>query len=395
MATFVDPSQGSATTNPVGAGQGSLSWLFDPLNLYVVDPLTSLVTNRIALPLLSKTYSLLGKVTVKIVGVINPATAAKMEENLNDPLSTASLLKIADYLQNVSLQWGKRSPTNYPGIHYLDICSIIAARHTYIFASDAKAILGAPALLRNLADQICIAAEEEMVQPPVPSGGKRRRPRSEGPSVFLQNWEKERPELLGTHAKKPLQAATGAGFALNKLRQNACELINAREKEVRQKIVKEAAYRTCKTFIASTTRAASKAGIAFVCHLIVGGSSVLLTPSLSDMTQTASFGLNSVGACLFMQCPKTVNDFYNCRMLDVRTSKLREYAICVGQENISHIIQTAKVQFGPHAIKSVLDKFSQRVATYRIDIAFEDGVQPFLQTTAQRALFNAHVSEVP
>jgi hypothetical protein len=390
MATLIDPSQGPATTS-----QGSLNRLFDSLNLYVVDPLTSLVTNRIAVPMLSKTYSLLGKVAVKVVGMVNPAAAAKMEENLNDPLSTASLLKIADYVQNVSLQWGKRSPTTYPGVHYLDICTIIAARHTYIFASDAKAILGAPALLRNLADQIGTAAEEEMVQPPAPSERKRRRPRSQGPSVFLQNWEKGRPELVGTNAQKPLQAATGAAFALNRLLQNASELINAREKEVRQKIVKEAAYRTCKNFIASTTRAVSKAGIAFVCHQFVGVSSLLLTPSLSGMTQTASLGLNSVGACLFMQCPKTINDFYNCRMLDVKASKLREYAICVGQENITHIIQTAKVQFGPHVIKAVLDKFDQRVATYRIDIAFEDGTQPFLQNNAQRALFNASVSEAP
>lgn len=379
MATFIDISQGSAN-----ASQGSLDWFFNPLNLYVVEPITSLVTNRIALPLLNRTYSCLGGVVVKVTGMVNAVAADKIRESLKDPFSTKSLLGIARYVKNVSMEWGSRSPSTYPGLHYLDTCSIIGARYTYIFATDATDLLLAPTNLRILAEKILTAAEGVQVSALADAEGVKpgvkHRKHEQPRSLLLEQWEIDRPELLGKPVIEPTfqVGKWSATSALSTLRQNAYALIAAREQEVRQKIVSEAAYRVCKWGIASTTRATIKVGIAFACHQVVVGSSLLLlTPSLSNMTQTASVGGSSLAACLFMKSSKTTDNLHNSQRLGAR------YEACVGQENITHIINTVKTQFVGHFSEDRMKEFENEVADYRIKISFEDGGALFLQTPEQ------------
>ena len=329
MATPVDPSN-----------RGTLDWL----NAYVVEPLTSLVTNRIALPVLNKAYSCLGNTAVWLVRKVNGPTADKMQQSLKDPFSTETLLAAGDYFRTVSLAWGRRSPNSSPGVHYFDMCSIIAARHVYIFASDAKVILSAPATLRIKADEICRAAGKEFVGPAEPD----EQPALNKRTPFLDEWE----AIHGI----PKKSEEPAAKALNALRQEAHKLINAREKEVRQKIVGEAVHSACKGAISSTARVAIKVGMAYACHLVVGGSGLLLlSPAIGGMAQNASAGLNLVGACLSLRCSKTADDFYNCRIFDVRASTLRDHALCVGQENIVSIINSITTRFTPTRPRELFD----------------------------------------
>lgn len=353
----------------------SLDWIFQPLNNAIVNPLTDLLTNRIVLPTLKKMYSFLGNSTVQIVRKVSPQAADTLAENLKDPLSTETLLSLGQTTQEWSLQWGRRQPNSYPGTGYVDICTIIAARHMYIFASDMRVILTAPKQLRTETEAIILAAREEIVNP-----SERKNQREKRLSSGISR--------VNTPTLTSMAVQDTAKSKLNRLEQETYRLLNEQEKTTRQKVVEKGIEFLCSGVISSSIRTTAKVAIAIGCYKVLGETAIVLTPFLNEelmemarsITKTASAGITSAGAFLFFRCSDTINNFFTAaQIFDVKASPLRELAPTVGQQSIDQIIKNVQTELGPFSEAFCLSQFAERIKGHPIELEFEDGSRLFFQ----------------
>ncbi len=368
--------QANFSAYPANNGWGhqtgsSLDWVFQPLNNYIVNPLTDLVTHRIAMPTLKKTYSFFGNTVVQLVRKAGWQEESDwLEENLKDPLSTQTLLKLGERTQDWSLQWGQRRPNSYPVTAYLDICSIIAARHLYIFASDMQVLLSASQELKVKAEGILIAAKEEISNPSDSGGNERNSTVSTRVNRFI-----------------PDEGKSAAITKLNDFEKETKKELNALEKTTRQKIVQKGVEFLCSSAISSTVRTTAKVVIAIGCYKVLGGTAFVFSPLLREefvemgnlIAKTTSAGITSIGSLLFFRCSNTMNNFFSSRQLaEVKASSLRELA--PDQEYLDQMINKFQSELGPFSREtSSMTPFAERAKEHPMKLEFEDGSRLFFQ----------------
>lgn len=358
-----------------------------PLDIYVVNPVTAGVTDNIALPLLKIIYDLLGELTVFTVRrYVSNERAQRIEDARYDPISTESLCQLSKRVQEPLRSWSLRSPVQVSLIGGADTCSIVAARHIYIWTRDMERVLGMPEDLRSGVDRVYRAANEEIIWPLVEDLADEASKRVVGtPSEEEKkteswgSWFTRGATRLAIHATAGVSRAA-ATRALNNVRQGAHDAINRNEREARRQMVGIAVHSVCRTALATCIRGVVRAGAVITFNKMTEHVIVAILPD-SEMSetiaQTTSLCITVAGTLLWLRCvypiASQLHDSYR-EDFDPEASTLKEVASLFDSIQIDQLVHAVctnledQILFG----KPYLQNFKNRVAANIDDLPEED-----------------------
>ena len=111
-------------------------------------------------------------------------------ESWKDPISTAGLIKIVQFVKRVSGSHTQSQPFNIHVLHYAGTCTKGAARGIFVSAKDCEVFVHVPDSLGIAVDKVCRAVQEEIINPIVRDGvelgGQMVRDASNPPKAIEQ-----------------------------------------------------------------------------------------------------------------------------------------------------------------------------------------------------------------
>lgn len=395
------------------------NYLLRPLDVYIVNPIATQLTEKVAIPVLKAAYFVLGTSTVFTIGIVNHSCAQKIDDALYDPISTETLLKQGERVKVISKMWSVRTPVNFPMIEYVDTCSIAVAQHVCVFSTDMLTLLHAPPKLRRFADLVYIAADEEIIQPLVRDGVELGRsivqkartdlPTVESGSSSQQKQIKDADkvgELSPQNGENTSQgwggyfsslstnvlyfAKVGAGFAtaggsqlggfaarvaLSGVRDHVNGVISQNEKIVRQKIGGQAVHSVASSVLAASIRGVVRGGVSVAGYVLLEHVIISVMPHQSEeslkssqaFAQTLSMVIALAGTLVWLRClTKTADRMHRTYQPNFKpdASTLQEIVAVVGQEKVYGMVDQVTQAVNVYVNKedsSYLANFSRRV----------------------------------
>jgi len=127
---------------------GLLRSLMSPLDR-TTRVASSLFADYFAFPIVKGTYKTVGIAATQFTKFINASLSKWIKESWDDPISTKTLLKIGEKIENLTKATAGTTPTEWPILQAMDKCRIEIARHFYIMAKDFNSLLRIPGALHN------------------------------------------------------------------------------------------------------------------------------------------------------------------------------------------------------------------------------------------------------
>ncbi len=142
-------------------------------DLLITRPLSNAVASKVLYPLVSHSYSLVGRLAVKVTALYSRSSADWLENSWHDPVETTTLSSLGKWIQRKTIVIAKQTPTEIPILVYFHRTGIVAARSVYILSKDLTTLLEVPQGLHNYVTGYI----EKSVEPPAS--------KEEGPKTLL------------------------------------------------------------------------------------------------------------------------------------------------------------------------------------------------------------------
>lgn len=374
------------------------------LDVYIVNPLTDVVTDKIAMCALKKLYSFLGAAMKRL----NNSRARKIADAWYDPVSTETLIRLAAKIQSLSCKWATRKSIQMAIIRYPDSCSIVAARQMYILAKDAQLVLGTSQQLRDLTTKVYNAANEEIIQPftkdqlayglsivqnanscPANENSTSNESQRVQNSENTDNQQESQTSYWNSFKKKlNYSYEVGRGYTiaaaskveefagpivLNALHHNLHAKIIRNEKIARQEMVGKVVHSTCRFAIASTVSSLIRGGAILASYKLLEEVIVVVLPHedeksreiSQELAHTISLGATVAGTILWLRClAPTASRIYRAydQNFDREASTVQEIASLVDPQinSFANTVQSILYQYFPN--NTYLNNFTKRVA---------------------------------
>lgn len=111
---------------------------------------SNLFAERVALPILSRSYSTLWSFSIRATSLISNTLTGRVNNFFANPITLKKALSCLRGVERALLPLITRAPTNLPLLHYFDACTISLGRHIYVYAKDLGEFLSIPERIRGL-----------------------------------------------------------------------------------------------------------------------------------------------------------------------------------------------------------------------------------------------------